>query len=67
LNDFRYSAIGLVSREFNYWMCFGMERFVARVLQNGKITIPKRIRELQKVNAGDYVRLDLLEVIHKKS
>ena len=44
-----------------------MERFVARVLQNGKITIPKRIRELQEVNAGDYVRLDILEVIHKKS
>ena len=40
-----------------------LERFVARVLQNGKVTIPKHLRELLRVKDGDYVRLDLLEVI----
>ena len=40
-----------------------LERFVAKVLQGGKVTIPRRVRELLDVNDGDYVRLDLVEVI----
>ncbi len=44
-----------------------LERFVAKVLQNGKVTIPKRLRELNSVKEGDYVRLDLLEVIEAPS
>lgn len=43
-----------------------LERFVARVLQDGKVTIPKRLRELLGVEEGDYVRLDLVEVIEVK-
>lgn len=43
-----------------------LERFVARVLQDGKVTIPKRLRELLGVKDGDYVRLDLVEVIEVK-
>jgi len=43
-----------------------VERFVARVLQGGKVTIPKRLRELLGVEEGDYVRLDLVEVIEVK-
>ena len=40
-----------------------LERFVARVMRDGKVTIPKRLRELLSVEEGDYVRLGLLEVI----
>jgi AbrB family looped-hinge helix DNA binding protein len=43
-----------------------LERFVAGVLQDGKVTIPKRLRELLGVVEGDYVRLDLVEVIEVK-
>ena len=34
-----------------------------RVFQGGKVTIPKRLRELFEVEDGDYVRLTLVEVI----
>jgi len=40
-----------------------LERFVARVMRDGKVTIPKRLRELLGVEDGDYVRLGLLEVV----
>ncbi len=40
-----------------------MEQFVVRVFQGGKVTIPKRLRELFEVEDGDYVRLTLVEVI----
>ena len=43
-----------------------LERFVAKVLQGGKVTIPKRVRELLGVDGGDYVRLVLVEVIEVK-
>jgi bifunctional DNA-binding transcriptional regulator/antitoxin component of YhaV-PrlF toxin-antitoxin module len=43
-----------------------LERFVAKVLQDGKVTIPKRLRYLHGIEAGDYVRLDLVEVIKVK-
>jgi AbrB family looped-hinge helix DNA binding protein len=45
---------------------FVLERFVAKVLQGGKVTIPKRLRELLGVEDGDYVRLDLVDVIDVK-
>ena len=37
-----------------------------RVFQGGKVTIPKRLRELFEVEDGDYVRLTLVEVINLK-
>jgi bifunctional DNA-binding transcriptional regulator/antitoxin component of YhaV-PrlF toxin-antitoxin module len=43
-----------------------VEQFVARVFQGGKVTIPKRLRELVGVEDGDYVRLGLVEVIKPK-
>jgi bifunctional DNA-binding transcriptional regulator/antitoxin component of YhaV-PrlF toxin-antitoxin module len=43
-----------------------LERFVAGVLQDGKVTIPKCLRELLRVEMCDYVRLDLVEVIEVK-
>ena len=43
-----------------------MEQFVVRVFQGGKVTIPKRVRELLEVEDGDYVRLGLVEVIKPK-
>ena len=39
---------------------------MARVFQGGKVTIPKRIRELLSVEDGDYVRLGVVEVIKRK-
>jgi bifunctional DNA-binding transcriptional regulator/antitoxin component of YhaV-PrlF toxin-antitoxin module len=42
-----------------------MEEFVARVFKGGKVTVPKRLRELFGVEDGDYVRLALVEVIKK--
>ncbi|MEM3623345.1 MAG: hypothetical protein QXR76_06215 [Candidatus Bathyarchaeia archaeon] len=42
-----------------------MEEFVARVFKGGKVTVPKRLRELFDVNDGDYVRLALVEVLKK--
>lgn len=43
-----------------------MEQFVVRVFSGGKVTIPKRIRELLQVEDGDYVRLGVVEVIKRK-
>ena len=40
-----------------------MEQFVARVFKGGKVTIPRRVREILGVSDGDYVRLALIEVI----
>jgi len=42
-----------------------MEEFVVRVFKGGKVTVPKRLRELFKVEDGDYVRLGLVEVMKK--
>ena len=44
-----------------------MEQFVARVFQDGKVTVPKRLRELLDIKNGDYVRLNVVEVIKLKS
>jgi len=43
-----------------------VELFVARVFQGGKVTIPKRLRELLEVEDGDYVRLGIVEVVKRK-
>lgn len=42
-----------------------MEEFVARVFKDGKVTVPKQLRELFDVKDGDYVRLALVEVVKK--
>lgn len=42
-----------------------MEQFVARVFQGGKVTIPKRIRELLGVEDGVYVRMAVVEVVKR--
>jgi len=38
---------------------------VVRVFKGGKVTVPKRLRDLFGVEDGDYVRLALLEVLKK--
>ena len=38
---------------------------MVRVFKGGKITVPKRLRELFGVEDGDYVRLALVEVMKK--
>jgi bifunctional DNA-binding transcriptional regulator/antitoxin component of YhaV-PrlF toxin-antitoxin module len=43
-----------------------LEEFVVRVFKTGKVTVPKRLRELFCVEDGDYVRLALVEVLKKK-
>jgi bifunctional DNA-binding transcriptional regulator/antitoxin component of YhaV-PrlF toxin-antitoxin module len=43
-----------------------VEEFVARVFQGGKVTVPKRLRELLGVEDGDYVRLGVVEVMKRE-
>ncbi|MDH5483217.1 MAG: hypothetical protein OEY22_10150 [Candidatus Bathyarchaeota archaeon] len=38
---------------------------MARVFKGGKVTVPKRLRDLFGVEDGDYVRLVLVEVMKK--
>lgn len=40
---------------------------MARVFQDGKVTVPKRLRELLDIGNEDYVRLNVVEVIKLKS
>jgi len=42
-----------------------VEEFVVRVFKGGKVTVPKRLRELFNVEDGDYVRVGLVEVMKK--
>jgi bifunctional DNA-binding transcriptional regulator/antitoxin component of YhaV-PrlF toxin-antitoxin module len=42
-----------------------MEEFVARVFKGGKVTIPKRLRDLFGVEDGNHVKLALVEVLKK--
>ena len=42
-----------------------VEEFVVRVFKGGKVTVPKRLRELFGVEDGDYVRLALVEVLKR--
>ena len=48
-------------------VCGGVfvEEFVARVFNDGKVTVPKRLRSLCGVGDGDYVRLRLVEVLKR--
>ena len=43
-----------------------VEEFVARVFGGGKVTVPKRLRELLGVVDGDYVRLGVVEVLRRE-
>jgi bifunctional DNA-binding transcriptional regulator/antitoxin component of YhaV-PrlF toxin-antitoxin module len=43
-----------------------VEEFVVRVFKGGKVTVPKRLRELFGVEDGDYVKLGLVEVLKKE-
>ena len=36
---------------------------MARVFSGGKVTIPVRVRDLLGVRDGDYIRLEVVEVI----
>ena len=38
---------------------------MVRVFKGGKVTVPKRLRELFGVEDGDYVRLALVEVLKR--
>ena len=40
--------------------------FVRRVYENSKVTIPKEIRELHGIEEGDFVKLQVVEVIRAK-
>jgi len=53
---------------FLWFLCLVVvvEQFVVRVLQGGKVTIPKRVRELLDLGDGDYVRLGVLEVVKRR-
>lgn len=43
-----------------------MERFVGRVFQGGKVTVPRWARDLLGVEDGDYVRVCVLEVVKRR-
>jgi hypothetical protein len=59
-------AIFKYSRSFSFLWCLLLEEFVVRVFRGGKVTVPKRLRELFGVEDGDYVRLALVEVLKKE-
>jgi len=44
----------------------GVAEFVARVFSGGKVTVPKRLREVLAVADGDYVRLAVVEVLKRE-
>ena len=48
-----------------YCLVVVVEEFVVRVFKGGKVTVPKRLRELFGVEDGDYVRLALVEVMKR--
>lgn len=37
--------------------------FVRRIYEDGKVTIPKELRELRGIKCGDYVKLSIVDVI----
>jgi len=47
-------------------LCLVMEKFVCRILKGGKVTVPKRLRELLGAEEGDYLRLAVTEVIKRE-
>jgi len=42
------------------------EVFVARVIADGKVTVPRRVRDVLGIEKGDYVRVSIVEVIKEK-
>jgi hypothetical protein len=48
-----------------FGVLFVVEEFVVRVFAGGKVTVPKRLRDLLGVRDGDYVRLALVEVLRR--
>ena len=57
------------------WFGFGLgvcevsgvnEVFVARVIADGKVTVPRRVRDVLQIEKGDYVRVTITEVIKRK-
>jgi bifunctional DNA-binding transcriptional regulator/antitoxin component of YhaV-PrlF toxin-antitoxin module len=42
------------------------EVFVARVVAGGKVTVPRRLRDVLNLEEGDYVRVTINEVIKRK-
>lgn len=42
------------------------EVFVARVIADGKVTVPRRVRDVLQLEIGDYVRVTITEVIKTK-
>jgi len=57
--------VELVTFKYFLLLVVVVEEFVARVFNGGKVTVPKRLRELLGVEDGDYVRLALVEVMKK--
>ena len=60
--------IGFELVTFEYFFLLfvvAVEEFVARVFQGGKVTVPKRLRELFEIENGDYVRVALVEVMKR--
>ena len=39
---------------------------MARIFSGGKVTVPKRLREVLAVEDGDYVRLAVVEVMKQE-
>jgi len=42
------------------------EVFMARVVADGRVTVPKHIREFLGIEVGDYVRVAVTQVIKTK-
>ncbi len=40
--------------------------FVARVIAGGKVTVPRRLRDVLNLEDGDYVRVTITEVMKRK-
>ncbi|HVM44646.1 MAG TPA: AbrB/MazE/SpoVT family DNA-binding domain-containing protein [Candidatus Thermoplasmatota archaeon] len=40
--------------------------FVRRVYENSKITIPKEIREIHGIETGDFIKVEIVEVIRAR-
>jgi bifunctional DNA-binding transcriptional regulator/antitoxin component of YhaV-PrlF toxin-antitoxin module len=52
-----------------FWWCVVgdvNEVFVARVIADGKVTVPRRVRDVLQLEIGDYVRVTITEVIKTK-
>jgi hypothetical protein len=69
---FRYVYLFILG--FGCFLCVGDvvlaggvgEVFVARVVAGGKVTVPRRLRDVLNLEEGDYVRVTITEVIKRK-